>query len=100
MNTGNPWRMPSKVKGVRKIVINNTRDEAFQQSLIEMGRQQSQTYGVKISPETILLNMALYPNPFTKAISAQLLKRYKELKKEKPNVKSIDGIIRNPRLDT
>jgi hypothetical protein len=96
----NPWRMPNKVKGVKQVAIRSWRDPDFHRVLTERAALETKllteakeagTYfgPVTISPETIVINMVLYPTTFTRVVSEQLRGRYQQLKKENQgNVKT------------
>ena len=90
-----PWVTPTKVKGENMIYPGTPRDEDFHRILKEQAAEETLRWGKTISPETMLINFALYPTTYKRLVGRRMLDRYKQLKKEKRHAKkSIDGIIR------
>lgn len=89
----NPWRMPNKVKGVKQVAVRFWRDPELHQVLVERARMETEILveakekgrydgPTTVSPETITINMMLYPSMFTRVVSVRMRQRYQQLKKE------------------
>lgn len=100
----NPWRMPTKVKGTNLRAVRTWRDDQLHQVLAEVAKEETERLvrakdagqyegPTNVSPETIIMNMVLFPSTFTKVVSGRMRDRHKQLKQEKRHEKkSIDGI--------
>ncbi|MFC8008962.1 hypothetical protein [Streptomyces cinereoruber] len=81
------------MKGIEQIKPGSKRNALAHSVLGKIAAQETEKWGVTISPETLYFNSHFYPSPYTKELSARSRELYEQLKMENDNGKQyIDGI--------